>query len=151
MFALIRSCKYCANNGGCPVRKGLRDLFSPIHAEATAVVNCKKVTPLAEIGGNVSFFSWDGDGRVPDEEKSLCSGIVVGHIADRAGHVRTYAIKTDRIFAPYYESRDSQYWIDGRSAREQFPGVSLQDNEIIVFAKYTNVQTLTLSANEESE
>lgn len=150
MFALIRSCRYCANGEECGYKRELREAMTSIRLEATAVVNCKRVIPYVEIGGPVSFFAWDGDSAVPDEDKDLLTGIVVGHIKDRAGHTRTYVVKTDRLFTPYYESRDSQYWIDGEAAKEQSPEVHLAENEILVFVKYLNIQRLN-SRNDDSE
>lgn len=151
MFAIIRSCRYCANNGECKYKEELRSAFRELKLEATSVVNCKRVVPYVKIGDPVSFFAWDGDYAVTDDEKDLLSGIVVGYVKDRSGHARTYVVKTDRLFTPYYESRDSQYWIDGESAKAQFPEVDLKDNEILVFVKYVNIQTLNVRDNDNEE
>lgn len=127
----------------CGVRYKLRELFKSLSAEATAVVNCKKVKPYYPIGEIVPFAAWAGDIK-EDEEKNVLSGVLAGYIFDRYGNARTYIIKARRADSGYFEGKSSgelvKYWIDGDQAREQFPDVTLGPDEILVFVKYNNIE-----------
>lgn len=135
------------------MRESIRGEFKELRLDATAVVNCKRVIPFAPIGAPVSFFAWDSETETrSDDDKELLSGIVVGYIKDRVGHTRNYVIKTDRAFHPLFEDgSDTQYWIDGDRALEQFPEVELHPSEILVFVKYINVQSSQPREYEESK
>ena len=139
MYAVIRSCKYCALNGRCPYRDEIRIALNSFRLEASAVINCKRVTPYVAIGNRASFYVWRGNTK-NDDEKDIVSGIVIGYLKDRSGHPRTYIIKTEAKFKGYFKDGSNDYWIDDIKAREQYPDVHLERSEIIVFIKYVNIQ-----------
>lgn len=149
MLVYIRSCKYCGNALDCSYKREIRDNFKPLRLDATAVVNCKRVRPFHEIGDKVSVCIYtrgnpDTEVRPVDGEddsskyEEIVGGILVGYVYDRYGHARTYAVRIPRS---YIDNFEPQYYVDGELAKIQFPDIDLGPDEIIVFIRYTSIES----------
>lgn len=140
MLSIIRSCKYCADNGKCSYRRTILDQLRSIVAEATTVVNCKKVRPYFNSGDIITFEAWKEGSSITDDDKELICGTLVDTLKDRYGHARTYVVKVPKRVSGLFEEGDKRYWIGPGEQRNQFPDVELSSNEVLVFVKYMNIQ-----------
>lgn len=140
MLSIIRSCKYCAENGKCSYRRTILDQLRSIVAEATTVVNCKKVRPYFNPGDILTFEAWKEGGSITDDDKELICGTLVDTLKDRYGHARTYVVKVPKRVSWLFEEGDKRYWLGPGEQRNQFPDVELSSNEVLVFVKYMNIQ-----------
>lgn len=140
MLSIIRSCKYCADNGKCSYRRTILDPLRSIIAEATTVVNCKKVRPYFNPGDIITFEAWKEGDSITDDDKELICGTLVDTLKDRYGHARTYVVKVPKRVSGLFEEGDKRYWIGPGEQRNQFPDVELSSNEVLVFVKYMNIQ-----------
>ena len=140
MYAVIRSCRYCANNKSCGIRYKLKETFKALSLEATAVVNCKNVKPYYNVGDIVPFAAWPGTEKT-DETKEILQGELVGYLFDRYGNARHYAIKIKRCYSRYFQGDgDEKYWSDGENASTQFPKAEIKPDEILVFIRYNLIE-----------
>nr|WP_129729948.1 hypothetical protein [Parabacteroides goldsteinii] len=140
MLSIIRSCKYCADNGSCSYRRTILDQLRNVVAEATNVVNCKRVRPYFNPGDILTFEAWKEKVLITDDDKELICGTLVDTLKDRYGHARTYVIKVPKRVSELFEEGDKKYWLGPGEQTNQFPGVELCSNEILVFVKYMNIQ-----------
>ena len=141
MLSVIRSCKYCADGGNCSYRKTILDQFRNVVAEATSIINCKRVRPYFTPGDIVTFEVWNEKDPATDDDKELVCGTLVDTLKDRYGHVRTYVVKVPKRVSDLFEDGDKKFWIGSGEQGSQFPDVDLSSNEILVFVKYMNIQT----------
>lgn len=142
MLSVIRSCKYCADNGNCSYRRTILDQLRRIVVEATNIVNCKKVRPYFSPGEIVTFEAWKEKDSITDDDKELVCGILVDTLKDRYGHARTYIVKVPKRVSEFFEEGDKRYWLGPGEQISQFPKVELNSSEILVFVKYMNIQRI---------
>lgn len=142
MLSVIRSCKYCIDNGKCSYRRTILDQLRSIVAEATNVVNCKRGRPYFNPGDIVTFEAWKEKDSITDDDKELVCGTLVDILKDRYGHARTYVIKVPKRVSELFEDGDKKYWLGPGEQTSQFPEVELNSSEILVFVKYMNIQRI---------